>query len=64
MLQRGPETLWYSDDKGRCCEREKLEQEMRKSHNSFVHVAKFHFENFLVYFGCFLDDIGTVGLNG
>jgi len=62
-LQRGPGTLWYSDDKGWCSEGERLEEEVVKSHNSFVQVAIFRVENFLDYFGCFLNGIATVVLN-
>jgi hypothetical protein len=44
------ETYWYSDDKGWCCEGVRIDEEVGKPHNSFVHVAIFHVENFLDYF--------------
>jgi hypothetical protein len=52
-----------SYEKGLCSEGEMLQGAVGKSHNSFVHVEIFHVENFLDYFGCFLNDIATVGLN-
>ena len=55
--------MWYSNDKGRLSEGEGLEEEVETSHNSFVDVVIFYVENFIDYFGCFFNDMATVGLN-
>jgi hypothetical protein len=43
----GPGTYLYSDDEGWCYKGQGFEEEVRKSHSSFVHLAIFYVENFV-----------------